>query len=702
MSRTTNLFFATAMGVAGSLGGACYSGGPHPQPPAETADAGPTAVPFEPQSPYAYVPKVKNILVGTAATDDEIKQVVADPHALASLIDKWMTDPATKDLYKAKMLAFFARAFQQSQISSADFADQLPSQGGLAINRTYNQKLLLNARESFARTAWEIVTANRPFSDVITTRTYMLTPPLAMLYAFLDSYHIDDALKVQDQIVKANPQFQFTVQSSGTIPIDDTLNSASPNFMHWVNPLVGNAALDRPPYTGCTENPRVYVKDTPALYNLLLGALYPIASTIAGNQRCQASAGVPGQASPPQFADSEFDQWRMVTIRPPKSGEQTTRFYDLPALRTANEIVLKVPRLSFFSTPAFFAQWPTNSSNDARVTINQTLITALGRSFDDRNSITPVSETGLSTEHAAPGTVCYGCHKTLDPMRDFFRQAYTIAYRDQTDPMLAQTQGVFAFDGVTTQGTGIGDLAAQLAQHPRLAIAWAQKLCYYVASAPCSEDDPEFLRIVAAFQKSDAGAYNWNRLVRELFSSPIVTYASETKTADDIATAQGSVVIAIARRDHLCAGLSYRLGINDVCGISGATTLTQTQQAAAVIAGDLPADGYSRGAEAPVLANDPTLFFRAGIENLCRLVAAQVVDAGTNSKYSSSKPDDAIADFVHTIADLASSDPHAADVQAVLHDHYANAVKSGAMPKDALQSTFVLACMTPSAIGLGM
>jgi hypothetical protein len=181
-----------------------------------------------------------------------------------------------------------------------------------------------------------------------------------------------------------------------------------------------------------------------------------------------------------------------------------------------------------------------------------------------------------------------------------------------------------------------------------------------------------------------------------------VTYATETKTADDEAQALGSVVVAISRRDHLCAALSTRLGITDVCGISGSLALSPSQAAASVIAGDMPADGYSRGAEAPVLANDPTLFFRAGIENLCRIVAAQVVDAPTNSKYSSASPDVAIADFVQTVMAIAPSDSHAVAAQGILHDHYTNAIAAKAAPKDALQSTFVLACMSPTAIGMGM
>ena len=54
--------------------------------------------------------------------------------------------------------------------------------------------------------------------------------------------------------------------------------------------------------------------------------------------------------------------------------------------------------------------------------MNQTMIVALGKSFDDSNNTVPVSEDLLDREHAAPGTPCYGCHRTLDPMRQFFRR----------------------------------------------------------------------------------------------------------------------------------------------------------------------------------------------------------------------------------------------------------------------------------------
>src|SRR5437899_2934580 len=81
-----------------------------------------------PGRPATYVAKIKNVLLGLAPTDDEVRQVQADPAQLKTLIGGWMQHPA----YQEKMKRFFELAFQQTQISAADFADQAyPKQIGI-------------------------------------------------------------------------------------------------------------------------------------------------------------------------------------------------------------------------------------------------------------------------------------------------------------------------------------------------------------------------------------------------------------------------------------------------------------------------------------------------------------------------------------------------------------------------------------------
>src|SRR5262249_35844836 len=108
----------------------------------------------------------------------------------------------------------------------------------------------------------------------------------------------------------------------------------------------------------------------------------------------------------------------------------------------------------------------------------------------------------------------------------------------------------------------------------------------------------------------------------------------------------------------------------------------------------------------PVLPNTPTLFYRGGVENICVAVAAQVVDAPPDPaqpgarRWSSAQPDAAIADFVAIVMGLTAGDARAAPSRAALTDHFTRA--RAAPPTDALRSTFVASCLSPSFIGVGM
>ena len=62
--------------------------------------------------------------------------------------------------------------------------------------------------------------------------------------------------------------------------------------------------------------------------------------------------------------------------------------------------------------------------------MNQTLLAALGQSFTSDNNLTPLSEAGGVVAHATTGE-CYGCHKSLDPMRMFFGNQYD--FNDRND-----------------------------------------------------------------------------------------------------------------------------------------------------------------------------------------------------------------------------------------------------------------------------
>jgi hypothetical protein len=51
---------------------------------------------------------------------------------------------------------------------------------------------------------------------------------------------------------------------------------------------------------------------------------------------------------------------------------------------------------------------------------------------------------------------------------------------------------------------------------------------------------------------------------------------------------------------------------------------------------------------------------------------------------------------------LGSADPRAAAATQILKQHFTDAEGQGVSATDALKSTFVVACLSPSTIGIGM
>ncbi len=660
--------------TAGGAAGAPGAGTP------DTPDV-PTT-PWEAVGPAVYLAKVKTLLTGLPPTAVELEAVTRDAGALKGLVDGWVASPEGQ----GKLRVFFMQAFQQTQIGKADLVDQIGNGDSLDGSAAAQASLVANIKESVARTALAWAAAGRPFNELARTRKLQLTTALMSYLAFVDGRGVNDRGAVNDRYYLSLPatdraSIGFTVQLGATATVDPT----NLKTQVWgVQPATAGATT----FPSCPTAPNATTRVLAPkgnfsrdLFNLLLGRV-PDDPSITGTGTLPCRAFV----TAPQFLDSDFTNWREVTMRAPAAGEAPSVFWDLARLRGSAEVVLVIPRAGFFTTPAFFANWQTNGSNQDRVTMNQTLITALGKSFDGNGSTVPISENGLDQEHASD-PACYACHRTLDPMRQFFRQSYTLQYGQQTDAGVISQNGEFAFDGVTATGSGRGvlDLADQLATHPRFATAWAQKLCTWADSAPCSEDDPEFVRVASAFHDS---GHDFRVLAREMLTSPLVTGTAATKTFAD-----RGYVVSIARADHLCAALSLRLGIPGACQVNGtARNLSST----------LPADAYGRGSEVPVLTADTSLFFRSITENLCRTLADQVVDVGTSPRFSSKAPAAAVDDLVRTVMALVDGDARQAGATAILNEHYAAALKTGATARDALKSTFVLACSSPTAVSIGL
>jgi hypothetical protein len=513
------------------------------------------------------------------------------------------------------------------------------------------------------------------------------------LYAFLDWRHVDDNGKQNDVWFKANGTAKLTFQSDGgAIPLADSADPSSPNYLHFYNPAIGK--LTGYPEPLCNTDPIVIPATSDALIDMFYGSVigHNITGPDGGTLRCN----IRGTGND-QFTATDFTDWRMVTIRPPTGAETPTKFFDLAAIRNANTIITNTPRVGFFTTLAFMANWPTNQSNQMRVTLNQALIVATGTAVDGLDLTATPTTPGLDTVHAAD-SACFSCHRILDPARSIFSATYSWFYTPQADSTLVAQKGQFAFQGVTTPVANLDDFGSTLASHPLMPNAWAQKLCAWTNSAQCVDTDPEFKRVVDTF-KTDK---KWSTLVRTLLSSPLVTNLAPSITN----TAHGEI-IAVTRRDHLCAALDARLGLSDACGL---TLVRGAKVGIGVVPGivsGMPSDGYGRGATQPILPNNPTLFYRQGLENICATIAAQVVDAAVspsqpNAKHwSSAQSATAIDDFVKLLVGMPPTDPRAAQVKTLLTLHFTDAKKTNSAT-DALRSTFVAACLSPTLIGIGL
>jgi len=641
-----------------------------------------------PASAATAVRKVKNVLTGLAPTDADVT-AGATASGLQGLIDTWMATPQFQD----KMIHFFGNAFQQSSLAVLDFEFQLRKRPG-GFDLPYGvfgdnafPLLFQNLKESFARTALALVAEGRPFTDVLTTQRFMMTTALRSMYMQIEMpYDIHT--------------FNFQFNHGARPALADTLNPASPSYLVFGYAAPTSTTGRGPSGTTCagdTTKVSTYPGST-NLFHVLLGV---VDRDSTNNGQGSTKLGCFEHAIAPYFTASDLSDWQMTTIV--NSGTPIAS-YDLPGLRTATTLPSRLPRVSFFTTPAFLAVWNTNDSNQHRVTANQALLAALGEGLTSATAAitAPPSSIGLDGTHAVAGSVCFACHQSLDPIRQFWANAYD--YNDQVNARPgANATASFGFAGVRGSGTSLVDFGrfvaqvvdGQVAAQPvnRFALAMTQHLCFFANSSQCEETDPEMRRVALAFQNA---GYDFKTLVRTLMSSPLVTATGSTATF----VADG-VTISVARRDQLCAALSNRLGKADLCEIAMPTP-TDVTTAVNRLAGAIPADAFSRGSPLPVTSPDPNLFYRAASELVCEAIAAKVVDAKVGTVYASTTFAAAIPDMVQKVMAVPPTDPHYAAALKALTDHYEAALATGATATSSLRSTFSAACQSPTSAALGI
>lgn len=630
-------------------------------------------------APHVYGGKVKTLLTGMPLTSAELRSLGEDPEALGEMIETWFADPRAETVLRR----FFMMAFQQDQVTGEGLMPMLKSRNinwGRFDDDQENvvDLMIQNIEESFARTALEIAKTGRPFNEVVTTDTFQMTTALMFFYAYLDHRHVRDDDSVFSRPLAEVDGFVAVRNRGAEPPANQILNPGSPNFLKFWIPRFDQLCPE-----GADE-----MAFTPAqneafwLFQAILGRIDGSRKVGTTGATCRTQASRRG----PLLTHADFEDWRAVKISKVAEGERPIRFYRLPELRSTNELALYGDRIGFFSTLGFFGTWPTNEDNSSRVTLNQTLITALGESFDG-TVVTDFSPPNLDEEHSAPGSACYGCHQTLDPMREFFRQSFTSSYGQQHDEDRINLPATFVFRGVEQTGNGVRDLASILATHPDFPRAWAQKLCFYANAAACRSSE-ELDRVVTAFVESNL---DFQVLVRELFASPLVTNAS---CVDERTGAAPS----ISRREQFCAQLSHRLGVDDICGVDTpprARSVLQRNMVNAV--SSIPADTVSRGEAAPITISETGLFTRATREVVC----GQIGERAFGPAFDGMPREDAITKMVGEVMGLPTADPRHEGAVEILQDHVTDGIDAGASPRDALRSALVVACMSPGVAGVG-
>lgn len=660
---------------AGMPSGTCADAGPEPQRP------------FEALTRDSALTKVKTFLTGLAPDENEFAAYRADPAALPGLIDGFLKT----DAWKIRELELFQLLFQQRTDgddlgtylklnNNAQFA-RLQKKSGIPISDYIEQ--------SFALTARDIVESGRPFTDTITTRTFMLNVPLMAVLAHMDARPANDLnQRAPSWLDKAYPNATVTYVKDRTIAFSDSVDSSSTDFLHFSVPAApdGNLmlcgdALDQT-YTGYRAFDQIWLSE--------LG--------LFGNDFCW-------KTSPAQTLFTPEDRtFRPITVRLAKNGEQRTLFWDLKGLRSATELVLGVEYVGFLGSLGFLGTYTTNDSNEYRVTTNQALIVALGQTFTAANANQPADDSNVDAAHATPGTACYGCHRTLDPMRDFYRQSYTYLGSERTNfkgnESVPAVASFSVDDSAPITGHGVADFAQDLAGHADFGVAWAKKICGLANALPCADSDTELSAAAEAFRKS---GYDFKVLLRSVLSSPSVTYASETETSREAGMSVGA-----ALRDDFCRRLENRMGIADACAADDQLDApANIRNEIRGYAASVPGIVYGRGDVEPDMPTSSTQFSTAAAERLCERLAGRFFGTGAGVTamplFLAAARADAIDAFVHRLMGLSQSDPRATDIQAVLSEHWDEVLASkGGSPSLALQSTFVLSCTSPLVTGIGL
>ncbi|MEL6344609.1 MAG: hypothetical protein AAFV53_15950, partial [Myxococcota bacterium] len=257
----------------------------------------------------------------------------------------------------------------------------------------------------------------------------------------------------------------------------------------------------------------------------------------------------------------DISDWRTVTLIHDDSSTDHLDPYEfeepefpnyLRSIPDGGSITLRAPRVGYFTQPAFFQTWLTNPDNQFRVTLNQTMLIALGKTFTPGDTTERYEgDAAIDLDVFPHGSECYGCHKNMEGMIAPFQREYDPLYTREPKNPIDPPGAEFSFQGYNESIYTLQDFAEATINHPGFAEAWVLKLCQWGNSAACDPNHPTVDALAADFE---ASGFNFSALIPALFSSDLFTMTSDREQ-----TTVPSAIVTIARYDHYCTAVHQRL-----------------------------------------------------------------------------------------------------------------------------------------------
>ena len=614
--------------------------------------------PFDPAPLEAALAKVKYLAHGGAVTDDELALVRdsesgMDREALRTLVDRWMwREPGVlTPEFDTKLWLFLELALQQRSpggSSTFQFQSQLNLRQKLDGPYLDKDTFARSVPRLFVDTARDIVAEEQDFRQVVTTRRWRVTTAILAALVYADTWLFDDR---------------------GRLPHENRFIQ----FHH--------------------------------------------------------------------LTESDYSDWRYVTFEqatqaapPGLAYENSASFANaVRAIGDGGTLRLWAPRIGFFSTFTFLDQWESNIDNQFRITVSQVLATALDLIFETGDPTEPANLAGLDAAHAEEGSACLSCHQTLDPMRMIFERYYT--YGGRSRGALTGEPATFAFHGhVVPEISTMDEFAEAVVTHPRFAAAWTQKVCMWANSQRCLESDPEFQRVAERFrtgydEASPNDDFRLTTLFREMLASPLITGDTHGPNHE-----RNEFIVSATRYQHFCAAANVRLAEASArnCEANGIAPVdcdppTENCFGNWKVGEAIGGDEYSRGARELTTVSEADPVYLVAVREACREYArgATQNDAAFPGR---SETEPTIARMVETVMGLPPSHPrHDVATDTLVRTHQILRA-GGACPggqdfmtanegistggdfvcggslnaNQAMQQVFVIACMSPDLMGLGL